>query len=574
MMKFSKRKDEKKGKAEKKSTKSKQDSDLAPSFPSSGLDLKGLLESQGCNLKPKESSRKVSKLSPPVNDMLKNPIALAYFMEYLRDKDLQHLVDFWLAVETFKVVSSERCKFHSHNKMSHDSENHAECNSCTGCFKSQVILASSNSIAEHNAPVQQGNLFGKDVFISQSASQCQGYEINDPTAIYKSDIMQQESTDWRPFCSSNNMANEENTLNSNDSVSNLQSVEQTTNRRRSTVIDAVGIYAKYVSLDADEPINVPSKIRNDIEAGICRDRDHVYAECFLPAQKFVFNQLEKLYNKFSESTFGNKFKLFVLRETKLKFEDILYDDHSLFYFMEYLDQETFREVVEFWFMVENFEDNISRQLLNGNYDINEAIEDAMSIYEKYFSMRNNHQLIDDDKLRIVIENNICREDGPQANCFCIPAAYAWTALKEIFFPNFLKSDAFVKLMESFLKNSIESQKIDDVSSTASSSDSRNEATGLLSSAASFPDFLDRDSDDLWYRPDAGRLAMGYVNQYGVFIPDMESLQFGDDKVTNSSVSKLGKAMKSLLNKESEEDKEKEAWQKARSIIDDIKKHAT
>jgi len=41
------------------------------------------------------------------------------------------------------------------------------------------------------------------------------------------------------------------------------------------------------------------------------------------------------------------------------------------------------------------------------------------------------QLISDDKLRIVLENNICREDGPQYNCFCIPVAYAWTALSEV-----------------------------------------------------------------------------------------------------------------------------------------------
>ena len=51
-------------------------------------------------------------------------------------------------------------------------------------------------------------------------------------------------------------------------------------------------------------------------------------------------------------------------------------------------------------------------------------------------MRANHQIIKDDKLRIVIENNICREDGPQPNCFCIPVAYAWTALKEVSYQRF------------------------------------------------------------------------------------------------------------------------------------------
>lgn len=32
-----------------------------------------------------------------------------------------------------------------------------------------------------------------------------------------------------------------------------------------TVIDAVGLYARYLSLDADEPICIPSEVRNQIE---------------------------------------------------------------------------------------------------------------------------------------------------------------------------------------------------------------------------------------------------------------------------------------------------------------------
>ena len=46
-------------------------------------------------------------------------------------------------------------------------------------------------------------------------------------------------------------------------------------------------------------------------------------------------------------------------------------------------------------------------------------------------MKCEQQLIADDKLRIVLENNICRDGGPQPNCFCIPMAYAWTVLSEV-----------------------------------------------------------------------------------------------------------------------------------------------
>ena len=32
-----------------------------------------------------------------------------------------------------------------------------------------------------------------------------------------------------------------------------------------TVVDAVGLYARYISLDADQPIGIPSHIRNQVE---------------------------------------------------------------------------------------------------------------------------------------------------------------------------------------------------------------------------------------------------------------------------------------------------------------------
>ena len=31
------------------------------------------------------------------------------------------------------------------------------------------------------------------------------------------------------------------------------------------MVDAVGLYARYISLDADQPIGIPSHIRNQVE---------------------------------------------------------------------------------------------------------------------------------------------------------------------------------------------------------------------------------------------------------------------------------------------------------------------
>ncbi len=55
-----------------------------------------------------------------------------------------------------------------------------------------------------------------------------------------------------------------------------------------------------------------------------------------------------------------------------------------------MDQESFKEVIEFWLMAENFEQGIIKKLNNGTYDLNEAVEDAMSIYDKWVSFHLLH----------------------------------------------------------------------------------------------------------------------------------------------------------------------------------------
>lgn len=151
---------------------------------------------------------------------------------------------------------------------------------------------------------------------------------------------------------------------------------------------------------------------------------------------FIF--FASFHQEFLESTFGNKYKLFVLQETVPRLQDILYSENSLFYFMEvrtylflhltsygsvemlnfnmnqhnitswfriifyeellrllfkyflfsfylhcqFLDREKYREILEFWLMAESFEQNILEKLSKGTYDVTESVEDAMSLYEK------------------------------------------------------------------------------------------------------------------------------------------------------------------------------------------------
>jgi len=607
-----KRNERKVSQKEKKDVKESQfGSQFDPLFATNDWDLKEILESYGFNLKPNESSSKSSRLAPTLKEIFAGPLALAYFMEFLEQKNSKHLADFWLAVQAFSVVAMERCRLNSSesartkqlssriadnkNDQSQGTFSPKELHSrCIDKVSPQGALATNLKQPNLNSSHVQdddtkGNIgqqclvdgypnhqLNGELNISQNSQKSKNTFRRSPR---KEDLPSRVNFtgNWVPFSSSDPSLSKrvevplEKLGRQNSYVARRIMVKQTRNRTKSTVVDAVGLYARFISLDADEPLGLPSTIRNQIETEISRDKDSVSPDCFLDAQNYVTNALESFHVEFLRGPYGNKYKLYLLRETKPRLQDILYNETALFYFMEYLDRENCKEILEFWLMAESFEQNIHQKMVNETYDITEAVDDAMSIYEKYFSMRAKHQIIKDDKLRILIENNICREDGPQPNCFCIPVAFAWTVLKEIFFERFLVSDNYTKLIENICKNSVHRPQLDEPSSLTSSY-SHSESTEFLPAAISMSDFLDKDADDLWYRPDAGRLAMGYVNPLGVFVTELDSPEF-EDKSEKSSVSKLGRAMRNLLSKETEEEKERIALEKAQKIVEDIKRQA-
>ena len=96
-------------------------------------------------------------------------------MEFLEKKDFKHLVDFWLAVEAFKVVAMERCRM----------------NSCESIRRKQV----SSRVADKNSEQSQVTFVSKDVDFRSSNSGHQqgafGASLKQPvlncTGIYSDD---------------------------------------------------------------------------------------------------------------------------------------------------------------------------------------------------------------------------------------------------------------------------------------------------------------------------------------------------------------------------------------------------
>ena len=119
----------------------------------------------------------------------------------------------------------------------------------------------------------------------------------------------------------------------------------------------------------------------------------------------------------------------------------------------------------------------------------------MNIYERYFSMKCDTRLIHDDKLRIVLENNICREDGPQPNCFCIPMSYAWTALNDIFMPKFLKSSVYTSYIEKLQRSITATERNLTTNAMPAATETRS-GSNLSSNMSSNRSSLSLDSNDV------------------------------------------------------------------------------
>ncbi|XP_066923181.1 A-kinase anchor protein 10, mitochondrial-like [Clytia hemisphaerica] len=528
------------------------------------FDLKVLLDKENINLKPRTSQCKVSKLCPTLMDILKKSMALGYFLEYLAEIKRKFLLDFWLEAETLRMVS--------------------ETNYCrrTPTSARRRTLSRTRSL---NSP----------------SSKVENTIKTDSTKL--NDISQENMDDKRVLNSNFNQSlnNLDHTVEQRESrntfeqplprqsSTTLRSYEDFKSRAKSrnAIVDAVEIYTKYISLDAEHPINLSSEDRHLIEASICKGDNQLDPSCFAQAQDFAFGKLESFYEDFLSTTYMIAYQLHVLEEKELKFQDVLYDEPILFYFLEFLDGYKAKSVYEFYIIGENFEEDIERKLKDDCYELEEAVNDAMHIYERYFSMKCEQQLIADDKLRIVLENNICRDDGPQSNCFCIPMAYAWTALSEVYLPMFVKSNMY-ESYQNHLKKTL--RYTEDVKSCSSrSSLSLEENFPLVENRPSPNNTIERSEsklnlfeetnlEDFWFKPlnrhselGASRLTLGHVNEFGVFCSGMEEQPLDDKDNDASGMKKLGKKMKDLLRGETMEETEELAWKRARKIIDDIQK---
>lgn len=276
----------------------------------------------------------------------------------------------------------------------------------------------------------------------------------------------------------------------------------------SMTIDAIRIFQKYLLPDGEltRLVHIPTTILSQISLALCcRPNDDssnnrmnhqpstpsklsisnesltlsttdgaieekMLTTVFDQAQTYILDHLDQMYcAEFLESPFYYRFCL-ENTGTNLTITDILYNELALFYFMEFLEIEQNREYLDFWLAAMNFkrqlvpprltivEDKETLPNDDDDYDTTAVVEgsvieqcqnDALILYEKYFSLQATYSLHLSDRIRFHIEEKICTIDNTAdaiAHCFDLPLAVIERFLSVRYLQLFEQSTLFYKYL--------------------------------------------------------------------------------------------------------------------------------
>uniref|UniRef100_A0A8C8J8V9 RGS domain-containing protein n=1 Tax=Oncorhynchus tshawytscha TaxID=74940 RepID=A0A8C8J8V9_ONCTS len=442
-----------------------------------------------------------SRLSKTVDQILRDNVAMPYYIQFQEARGSDHLVRFWLEAESFRSTSWCRVRANSLNSIKHSSLAEPASTPVSPEPSSPPDMDLPSEINSNSSEGPTAQLVHRDSF-SSLVDQRPGTPSREDTPP------RQNSRTGTPFKLQSTHALKE----LSDKL--MKSIER----------DAVNIFTKYISPDAARPIPITEQIRNDIVAKICGEDGMVDPNCFVIAQSVVFSIMEEQhFSEFLRSHHFCKYQMEVLTSGSVFLADILFCESALFYFSEYMEKEDAVNILQFWLAADNFQDQLAA--MAGQYDGQEAQNDAMILYDKYFSLQATKPLGFDDSVRMEIESNICREGGPLPDCFTTPLRQAWTTMEKV---------AAVKILKNF-----------------------DEAITV--------DIASLDPESLYQRPYAGRMTFGKVNELGQFIREAEP----EPDVKKSKGSMLSLAMKKLVQGNSDEAQEEMAWKIAKMIVNDV-----
>ncbi|KAM9728543.1 A-kinase anchor protein 10, mitochondrial [Menidia menidia] len=514
----------------------------------------GDLGHSSVNYQPQETR---SRLSKTVDQVLRDGVAMPHYTRFMETRGADHLVRFWQEAESFRSSSWSRVRAHSLNSVKHSTLAEPVPVSPDGPQVPEPAQNSPSALAR----------FSEGPFERRGSSSSEaGLRPGTPRAETPS--KQAPSRTGTPC--------------KGQSSSSLR--ELSDKLMKSIEKDAVTIFTKYISPDAARPIPITEQIRNDIVAKICGEDGMVDPNCFVIAQSVVFTILEQQhFSEFLRSHHFCKYQIEVLTSGSVFLADILFCESALFYFSEFMEKEEAMNILQFWLAADNFQNQLAAK--EGQYDGQEAQNDAMILYDKYFSLQATNPLGFGDSVRMEIESNICREGGPLPDCFTTPLRQAWTTMEKVYMPGFLSSNLYYKYLSDLI-NSVRADEFVSVSSQSQGGLTDNDRTSsnvsegaqtqhgakkaVIKILKNFDeaitvDVASLDPESLYQRPYAGKMTFGKVNELGQFIREAEP----EPDVKKSKGSMFSQAMKKWVQGNSDEAQEEMAWQIAKMIVNDV-----
>ncbi|CAL7949577.1 unnamed protein product [Xylocopa violacea] len=502
------------------------------------------------NGETKETCSFQSQLSKTLPQILADKGALGYFIQFMETRNCLALIKYWLEVE---------CLCSSFDVLETKAES-VECLNCTE--NANGITNSINDNENFHCDLMRDNV---------NHHECK-------SALFDEYV---NSTDVKSNC--NDMPKTSQTISrTRQSNHNCKEKDVTTIRQ-----DALRIYKRYIVRDTLGINQIPDDLKEKMEKVFTCENIEPMLQCLSAIQKIVYQILENEHiNDFLRSEFHCKHQIDVLTSGNVQLADVLYNDTAFFYFMEFMELENKRELLDFWMSAMSYKQNLLEK--KDVADPEEAQTDALIIYDKYFSLQATMPLGFSDKIRFQVEQNICREDGkgPHPDCFDKPCKIVYNFLNKHYLPTFLSSQLYYKYLSELI-STIQSSPCSnlhlrlkragsDCSSEVSSVSinmqstlqAGNEGNKLNNNKTNLTGGMNIDTrqlydpDSLWKRHKYS-LSVGYIDDLGRFITEIEP------DPQRKYESRLTRAVKRLVNMEQDKAKEELAWKIAEMIVREI-----
>ncbi|KAK4876376.1 hypothetical protein RN001_012798 [Aquatica leii] len=507
--------------------------------PLGSLDDEGLFD-----LCDTEMDKQRSRLSKTLDEVLEDKSALGYFAQYLESRNALSYLHCWMDIEQFKF---ELQKLSNGTCISPVLSGKAEHDSLSVSTDCDSYTADSNSLCDCS------------------------YDIKVTETKYDKNTCDKSNDTSHSVISCSNYSDD---CNRNTDKCCRSPVRNKALQR--VIDDAFRIYKTYIIPEANENIGFTNE--PEITENIHEPSKLLQLNLFQPVKNHIHDVLEKEYfHNFLVSDYYCKHQIDVLTSGNVALDDILYNETALFYFMEFLEQENGRNLLEFWIAASNFQLQLHEH--KEFFDPIEAQSDAVVLYDKYFSLQAHCPLGFGDKIRFAVEQSICGEDGVMLDCFHLPLKIVEQVLERNYLKPFVASQLFYKYLSELISsvhNNFNSSEHKYSPSDCSSEKSFCTSSTFL--AMEVPKSIRRkekgadmnidsrqlyDPDSLWKRKRNNRLSLGRISALGKYEPDFEP------EPDKSVTSKLKIAMKKFVNLEEDSKKEEMAWKVAEMIVKDI-----